>query len=146
MENIRCKEVAYSTEAYQDIVTLRTEVLRKPLGLQFTPEQLAAEKDHIHIGLYIHNLLAACLMLVPEADGRIKMKQVAVLPSEQGRGLGAMLVAYAESWAEEKGFSIMYCHARAEAVPFYIKMHYRITGEMFEEVTIPHFPMEKKLR
>jgi predicted GNAT family N-acyltransferase len=36
-------------------------------------------------------------------------------------------------------------HARQTAVGFYQKLGYSITGEPFEEVTIPHYIMEKAL-
>ncbi len=136
--------VDYGSPAYADIVSLRFEVLRKPLNLQFTAEQLALEKDYFHLGLYKNNMLVACLMLVFEGR-KMKMKQVAVLPSEQGKGYGAKLVLAAEAFAKDMNCSLMYCHARDTAVPFYQKLQYQKVGDMFEEVTIPHFQMEKNL-
>ena len=40
----------------------------------------------------------------------------------------------------------MTLHARQVAVPFYERLGYSIVGEPFEEVSIPHFKMEKGLR
>jgi predicted GNAT family N-acyltransferase len=36
-------------------------------------------------------------------------------------------------------------HARKDAIGFYEKQGYKISGDEFTEVTIPHFVMEKKL-
>jgi predicted GNAT family N-acyltransferase len=36
-------------------------------------------------------------------------------------------------------------HARKNAIGFYEKMGYKSSGQEFEEVTIPHFVMEKAL-
>jgi predicted GNAT family N-acyltransferase len=36
-------------------------------------------------------------------------------------------------------------HARKSAVGFYEKLGYKIVGDEFEEVTIPHFEMQKTL-
>jgi predicted GNAT family N-acyltransferase len=36
-------------------------------------------------------------------------------------------------------------HARKHAIGFYEKMGYKVKGDEFEEVTIPHFLMEKHL-
>ena len=47
--------------------------------------------------------------------------------------------------AKELGFNMMTLHAREQAMPFYLKMSYKIFGDRFEEVSIPHFRMEKKL-
>ena len=63
----------------------------------------------------------------------------------QGKGYGALLVAAAENFAIEKGFSTMYCHARDTAVPFYLKLGYHKIGDVFEEVSIPHYEMEKSI-
>ncbi len=37
-------------------------------------------------------------------------------------------------------------HARESAIGFYQKQGYEIQGEMFTEVSIPHFQMEKQIR
>jgi predicted GNAT family N-acyltransferase len=36
-------------------------------------------------------------------------------------------------------------HARKNAIGFYEKMGYKVKGEEFEEITIPHYVMEKQL-
>jgi len=142
-EKIRLIE--YGSNAYDDVIRLRYDILRKPLNLHFTAEQLAEEKSYYHLGYYASEILIACLMLVPEANGRMKMKQVAVDTDWQGKGIGAKLVKAAEAFSAEQGFTVMYCHARDTAVPFYEKLDYNRVGEMFEEVTIPHWEMEKAI-
>lgn len=137
--------VNYGSPLYDELVALRYAVLRKPLGLFFTDEQLATEKDNYHFGAYDGDTLVGTLQLVPEAHGRMKMKQVAVDPARQGEGIGAIMLEAAEAFARDKGFIIMYCHARDTAVHFYEKSGYLKIGEMFEEVTIPHWEMEKHL-
>ncbi len=138
-------EIAYASKEYDDEINLRYEVLRKPLKLHFTAEQLAAEKDCFHLGYFKEHKLIACLLLLPKENGKIQMKQVAVDFAWQGKGIGAKLVAAAEMLASEKGFHLMFCHARDTAVPFYEKLNYKKVGDMFEEVTIPHWEMEKKI-
>lgn len=138
-------EILYGSEQYEQEVALRYEVLRKPLGLEFTPEQLKAESDLIHLGYFQAEELEACLILVPEGAGKMKMKQVTVAATRQGRGTGRKLVMASEKLAESLGYRIMYCHARDTAVAFYEKLGYKKVGDMFTEVTIPHFEMEKEL-
>ena len=137
--------VAYGTPLYDELVALRYEVLRKPLGLYFTDEQLASEKEYIHFGAYDGDELVGTLQLVPEPHGRMKMRQVAVDPARQGEGIGAAMVDAAEAFARDKDFIIMHCHARATAAHFYERLGYQKIGDMFEEVTIPHWAMEKHL-
>ncbi len=145
MSNFNIRVIPFQSVDYDKEVALRYAVLRKPLGLQFTAEQLAAEGEFIHLGYFENENLLACLILAPEEKGKIKMKQVAVAAEMQGKGVGAQLVKGAETLAVEKGFTILYCHARDTAVPFYEKLGYKRVGAMFEEVTIPHWEMEKDL-
>jgi len=145
LPNEKIRLVDFGTGAYNEMIDLRYEILRKPLNLTFTEEQLAAEKNFYHLGYYLDDVLVGCLMLTPEENGKIKMKQVAVAANTQRIGIGAKLVNAAEAFAKEKGFQIMYCHARDLAVPFYEKLGYNKIGEMFIQVTIPHYYMEKEL-
>lgn len=137
-------EIEFATPEYDDAVRLRYEVLRKPLGLEYKPEQLAAEYDNHHLAAYTNNgQLLGYLNLTPSDDGVIKMRQVAVEQQAQGMGVGKKLVETSEVLARKLGFKVMVLHARETAVAFYEKLGYQKVGERFEEVTIPHFCMEK---
>lgn len=138
--------IDFGTPEYDEAVALRYEVLRKPLGLEFLPEQLANEWSDIHLaGFDAAGNLLAILLLTPLDNETIKMRQVAVAPGLQGQGLGAQLVRASEEIAIRRQFQIMSLHARETAVPFYLRLGYQIIGDRFEEVTIPHFKMVKKL-
>ena len=140
---VECKEIQHATPAYEETVALRYEILRKPLGLNYTPQQLAAEdKDH-HLAAYLEDRLAACLILTPDNNGVIKMRQVAVDGSLQGKGIGQQLVTYSEEWARAHKYKKMVLHARETAVPFYLKLGYKIEGQTFMEVGLPHKKMYK---
>lgn len=139
-------EIQFGTPEFDEAVRLRYEVLRKPLGLEYTPEQLAAEYDNIHLAAYDHSgRLIGYLNLTPVDSELVKMRQVAVHPAQQGAGIGTALVLASEAVARRAGFKKMSLHARETAVPFYQKLDYTVVGERFEEVTIPHFYMEKML-
>ncbi len=143
---IQIRQIDFGTPEYDEAVQLRYEVLRRPLGLEYTTEQLASEYAEIHLAAFdAHGRLVGYLNLSPLANGYVKMRQVAVAPEAQRRGIGQKLVAESEQLAKELGFSVMTLHAREPAVPFYAKMGYQIIGDRFEEVTIPHFKMERKL-
>lgn len=141
------RTIDYGSDLYQKEVELRFEILRKPLGLTFSADFLEKEKEDWHLG-YIdqENQLVACLLLSPQAATTVKMRQVAVATSAQGRGIGSALVGYAESFAMANGFESMVLHARVTAVPFYLRLGYSIVGDLFEEVGIPHHKMTKQLR
>jgi GNAT superfamily N-acetyltransferase len=70
---------------------------------------------------------------------------MAVLSGLQGKGIGRVLMTFAENIARDRGYRKINMHARKTAVGFYEKLGYSISGPEFEEVTIPHFEMEKEL-
>ncbi|MEI7493071.1 MAG: GNAT family N-acetyltransferase [Alphaproteobacteria bacterium] len=144
MNTIFFKVIAYETSDYEASVALRQEVLRTPLGLVFSPEELEKEAHHIHLVGFSDNKLIATASLVPEQSA-CKMRQVAVHPCMQGQGIGSKLVDFCESHAIEKGYQSIHCHARDYAVPFYTKKGYVSEGGYFMEVNIPHLHMRKVL-
>ncbi len=138
--------VEYGSPEYDETLQLRTEVLRKPLGLEFTEEQLAKEYTDIHLAITdASSSIIACLILTPLDNEVIKMRQVAVNFEFQGQGLGKSLVSYAEEVAKYYGFQKMELNARDTAVPFYLSMQYTIDGDPFVEVGIAHSFMFKNL-
>ena len=141
------RTIEYGSDLYQKEVELRLEILRKPLGLTFSADFLEKDKEDWHLGYFDQeNQLIACLILTPQSATTVKMRQVAVATSAQGKGVGSALVQYAELVAMQNGFDSMVLHARASAVPFYLRLEYAIIGDLFEEVGIPHYKMTKQLR
>ncbi len=143
---IELKRIQHNTAEYERVVALRRRVLREPLGLDFTSEQLAAEAEDIHLAGFEGDTPVACLILTPVSEAEWKMRQVAVAPERQGEGLGSRLVAYSETVARAAGCSQMTLHARETAVPFYLRAGYEVEGEPFEEVTLTHRKMKKWLK
>jgi len=139
-----CREVAYGSDEYEKCVQLRYKVLREPLGLRFSAEQLAVEANDIQLACFQDDELVGCLSFIKEGN-RAHMRQVAVEPNLQGRGVGRILVQFAEGFVREKGFDSIVLHARETAVAFYERLGYRCVGESFEEVTLPHREMVKEI-
>ena len=140
------KQIKHNTAEYERIVALRRCILRTPLGLDFTPEQLAAESEDIHLAGFEGETPIACLILTPVSAQEFKMRQVAVVPERQGEGLGSRLVDYAEAVVRGAGGRQITLHAREAVVAFYLHAGYEIVGAPFEEVTLPHRKMQKWLR
>lgn len=140
------KTFAYQSPEYYQALKLRYKVLRQPLGLQFTEAELQKDEHDIHFGLFEEEHIVACLTLTKTENGRMKMRQVAVDNTLQGKGFGAELSLAAEAFALTNGYVVMFCHARKVAAPFYLKLGYQIVGDEFTEVGIAHYVMEKELR
>lgn len=139
------KIIDHGSKEYQQMVKLRDVILRKPLGLTFTPEDLESEKDNILIAAFEDERMLGCCMLVEEQPDVVRLRQMAVLNMLQGKGIGRALMNFAENIARDRGYKKVIMHARSNATGFYEKVGYRIKGDQFTEITIPHFLMEKNL-
>ena len=127
------------------MVALRYRVLREPLGLNFTPEQLAAESSDILIGAYAGDKIVGSLILTRQNERTAQMRQVAVEEILQGRGIGRIMLEFAEQEAKKNGILEITLHARETALPFYERLGYGSFGESFQEVGLPHLEMRKIL-
>ena len=139
------KILDHGSREYQQMVHLRNEILRKPLGLEFTPEELEKEKDEILIGAFEDEKMLGCCMLIKVDKSTVRLRQMAVLNNLQGKGIGRALMQFSENIARDRGFQKIIMHARASAIGFYEKLGYHVSGNEFVEVTLPHFTMEKRL-
>ena len=127
------------------MVHLRTEILRKPLGLQFSEEELEIEKNEILIAAFEEEKMLGCCMLVNEGERSCRLRQMAVINNLQGKGIGRALMIFAENIARDRGYKKLTMHARKTATGFYERLGYQITGDEFKELAIPHYLMEKSL-
>jgi predicted GNAT family N-acyltransferase len=137
--------VIYLSPLYHKAVEVRYSVLRKPLGMVYTPEQLALDEPDEHIALTWQGEVLACLTFKRADISTVRLRQVAVAEHAQGRGIGTRLIQEAEAIARQKGYQTAFLHAREAAIPFYRKLGYEVVGEPFIEVTLPHLRMEKVL-
>lgn len=139
------KLIQHGSREYDEMIVLRDEILRRPLGLTFSKEDLEAEKEDLLIGAYNDGVIAGCCVLSPEKDGTIRLRQMAVAGRFQGKGIGTGIMKYAEKVARERGYRFLSMHARVVAKGFYERLGYAVIGDEFTEVTIPHYLMRKAL-
>ncbi len=128
------------------MVRLRYELLRKPLGLQFSDEELAREKDDVLLGAFEDSKILACCVLSKIDDDTVRLRQMAVNKKQQGKGIGNSIMNFAERIASDMGFRKVTMHARNNVIGFYQKFGYRVVGNEFIELGIPHHIMQKPLR
>ncbi len=130
---------------HRQMVDLRFQILRKPLGLTFTKDDLEAEKNDILIGFFDEGKLEGCCILTKEGAKTVRLRQMAVISGLQGKGIGRVIMSFAENIARDRGYKKLNMHARKTAQGFYEKLGYHVEGPEFEEVTIPHIEMVKEL-
>ena len=139
------KIIDHGSKEYQQMVNLRNEILRKPLGLHFTKEELEEEKNEILIGAFEDDKILGCCMLVNTEPKCCRLRQMAVINKLQGKGIGRALMIFAENIARDRGFKKITMHARKSAIGFYERLGYSVCSDEFQEVTISHYVMEKNL-
>lgn len=140
------KQIDFGTAEYRQMLSLRYEILRKPLGLQFTPEELEHEKNDILIAAFEEEKMLGCCFLTAIDSQHVKLRQLAVQNNLQGKGIGASLMNFAENIARDRGFRSIQLNARKAALEFFEKQGYKTEGDEFIQLGIPHFLMKKKLR
>ncbi|MEP7145130.1 MAG: GNAT family N-acetyltransferase [Ferruginibacter sp.] len=140
------KQIDHGSKEYQLMVDLRYEIMRKPLGLSFSPDELLKEKNDILICAFDEDELMGCCILSNMNNGCARLRQMAVQKNMQGKGIGESMVTFAENLARDKGYKTLTMHARDTAIGFYEKYGYKVRGDQFIEINITHHIMEKKLR
>ena len=139
------KMIQYGSKEYEQMVALRYQMLRKPLGLVFTEEELGKEKNNILLGCFDEDVLEGCCMLVEANPSEVRLRQMAVLSGLQGKGIVRVLVIFAENVARDLRYKKILMHSRVTSIPFFDKLGYHVKGDPFVELTIEHVVMEKEL-
>lgn len=141
------KIIKYKSTEYDEMVALRHKILREPLGLSFSEEDLEKDEKDFLLALFLPttNQIIACCILTPLDDKIVKLRQMAVDDSIQKSGMGTAMLSFAEYVAVKEEFEQIELNAREVAVGFYQKYDYEILGDKFTEVGIPHYKMKKQL-
>ncbi len=139
------KVIEKTAAHYEQMLSLRREILRKPLGLDFTPSDLEADSKDILIVAIENSVVIGCCILTNLGSGVLKLRQMAIDNAFQGKGIGKKILNFCEQIARENNHQTLILHARKTALNFYLKNNYLLVGEEFIEVGIPHFKMKKSL-
>ena len=139
------RQIDHGSKEYMQMVQLRSQILREPLGLNFSEEELEKEKDDILIVAFEEDELLGCCVISILDRTTFRLRQMAVLPNYQRKGIGASILNYVENIARDRGCIKIMMHSRLTAIGFYQRMGYKVVGDIFEEVGLPHRYMEKTI-
>ena len=132
------KIIDHGSKEYDQMIELRKSVLRKPLGLTYSTEDLERDKNDLLIGAFEEDDILACCILTQKEPGTFQLRQMAVDQKMQRNGVGAAIMHFAENLAKDAGGKEVMMHARKTAMGFYEKLGYAAVGDEFSEVGIPH--------
>ena len=137
--------ITFASTDYSKVVQLRSLVLRQPLGLHFTSNDLKWDQHELIFALMLKNSPIACVQIRPLSKTLVKLRQMAVNPAYQRQGLGKKLIQKVEVYLQTQGVRHIELNARKTALKFYQKLGYKITSDEFSEIGLPHFKMMKKI-
>lgn len=142
------EEILYGSEDYQKTVSLRDEVMRKPLGRSIENDDLSYEKEALIFGVFEGEKLLGVGIMHYKDESLAKIHFLCVDPALQKSGIGMQLIETMEARAKEDGKEVVYMEARMTAFGFYKKLGYQEYGETYllKNVPIEHIKMEKNLR
>jgi predicted GNAT family N-acyltransferase len=113
---VEITEVLFGSELYEQSKQFRDQVLRRPIGLTLSAQDIAGEERQIHI---------------------------VAINAEDKEIVGC--VRFAETLAQARGYKEIELNARVSAQVFYEKLGYEVCGEPFVEVTLPTILMTRAL-
>lgn len=142
---ISLAEAPFGSSLYAQCLELREAILREPLGLSVTGDELADDARRRHFCALAGGAVIGSVSLKPLGAHTLHLKQMVVAADRQGEGIGARLLDCAEAWARRHDYGVIILNARIGAEGFYEKHGYAPQGEPFVENTIPHVRMTKRL-
>ena len=135
----------YGSNLHRQSLDMREAVLRKPLGFTLTEEERADDTLRRHFCAIAQGTVVGSVSLKPVDSETVQLRQMAVTEDRRREGIGARLLVRAEEWARGEGYRLIVLNARLGAESFYAKFGYLAQGEPFDENTVPHIRMTKRL-
>ena len=134
----------FNSALHHEAKGIRADVLRKPLGLPADDPAFNDKESDVHFVALENEQVVGVVVLVPHYKKGIgKLRQMATAEKVRGKGYGIQLIKALEEYAAKNGMTSILLHSRHYAAGFYEKLGYKITSDVFQEVGIDHFVMEK---
>lgn len=124
---------------------LRNRVLRMPLGLHLSEQDVRGEEEQVHlVAMEGQGQVIGCV-LVAISGNVAKVRQLAIERAYRGTGVGTELMKRAEQAILARNIRTVTLHGRVTARGFFKRLGYAARSDIFTEVTIPHIAMHKDL-
>ena len=125
-----------------DAAALRTEVFVQEQKIPIELEWDAEDETALHAVAYngLGQAIGTARLLAHTTDV-CKIGRMAVKHALRGSGIGHALLQVLLPAAKQRGYSQVLLHAQRSAQRFYEQAGFAMTGEVFDEVGIPHVHM-----
>ena len=133
-------------EEWENYLTFRWEILRKPLGMSKDSLSDSIEDKSFHLmGIDDEEKVIASGRVHFNCENEAQIRYMAVDDSFKRKGVGTEIVKELENYAQSKGAIIMILNARENAISFYLSLGYEEVGPYQSDTGIPHKTMKKNL-
>lgn len=123
---------------------VRRRVFQDEQGVPAELEFDADDETALHVIAESGGQVVGTGRLVLHAD-YAKIGRMAVLPEWRGGNVGRALLACLVDEATRRGSRLAVLNAQVQAIGFYARAGFAVTGDEFDEAGIPHRRMEKVL-
>lgn len=138
-DGILVVEAAYGSGLYRQSVALREAILRAPLGLTLTGEELADDVIRRHFCAIFPGAVVGTVSLKELDAETLQLRQMAVAEDRRRERIGARLLARAEDWARWDGYRLIMLHARLGAEGFYARLRVHCRGRAVRRAHRPAY-------
>ena len=98
-------EALLGSDFYRRSLVLREAILRRPLGLTLSEEELADDFIRHHFCALSLGVVVGTVSLRPLDEATLQLKQMAVAEDRRGERIGTQLLLHAEGWAAAEASS-----------------------------------------
>lgn len=130
-------------ENFDDSYFIRNEVFVKEQG--FSNEFDEKDNKSLHFLIYYRRKPIANARAFSDDGKKYHLGRVAVLEKHRERGIGRILIDFAEYEIKKRGGEEVIISAQTRASGFYKKVGYEPYGEEYMDENCPHISMKKAL-
>jgi GNAT superfamily N-acetyltransferase len=146
------EEVVVRLATVDEIVALRHRELRPGFPESEAHFDHEEEPTTRHLGAFRQDsgeIVGCASFVASPLDGRaaFRLRGMATRADWLRRGIGTRVLRFGESiLSTETDATLLWCHARLVAVPFYVRLGWRIVSDVFDIPTVgPHHRMVRTL-
>ncbi|CCW36173.1 predicted acyltransferase [Chthonomonas calidirosea] len=136
-----------TSDLLREAFAVRLEVFVKEQGVPEEEELDVYDAEAVHFIAKERgsNKVIGTARLIQKSPEIGKIGRVAVLPDHRGRGVGTQIMQVIESFAHERNLRYLELDAQLQAIPFYERLGYTASGDIFLDAGIQHRKMTKTL-
>ncbi|MBN3870389.1 MULTISPECIES: GNAT family N-acetyltransferase [unclassified Nostoc] len=144
MSNLVIK-VAELPEEFPAIQAIRIAVFQEEQGVDAALEFDGKDAISEHLIAYLNKEVVGTARIRYLDDKTAKIERLAVLSTVRGQGIGKKIMENALEVIANKNIPEVVIHAQEYVKDLYKKLDFVEEGEIFQEASIPHVKMIKKL-